>query len=141
MNINNVVITGRISREIETRYTASGKAIGDFSVAVTDGFGDKEKTSFFDVTAWEKNAENIAKHFGKGDEIGIVGRLEQDQWEDKATGQKRSKVKIVCVQWSFGQKKKTDAEKSGNQPQSAANNRSQPQQKPQDDDDDGDIPF
>jgi len=93
---NQVTVTGRLTRDPEIKYTASGTALGKFSMAVNRSFksGDewKEEVSFFDVTVWGKSAENLALF--KGDRVLVMGELKQDRWEQD--GQKRSRVEITA---------------------------------------------
>ena len=93
---NSVAIVGRLTRDVDLKYTANGKAVAEFSIAVNRSVkqGDKWETvaDFFDVTLWDKAAESLAKFLVKGKQVAIVGELRQDRWESE--GQKRSKVKI-----------------------------------------------
>lgn len=101
MNINNITLAGRLTRDPELRNSQDGKAIAQLSIAWNDY---KKNGHFFDATFFGRKAEVIGEYFKKGDCIGITGELNQDQWEDKETGQKRSKVKIMGRDFSFGQK-------------------------------------
>lgn len=93
--MNSVNITGRVGQDIELRHTPAGKAVCDVSLAVDDGFGDNKKTVWITVTIWDKAAETAHKFAKKGDVLGITGRLSQDEWEDKTTGKKVTKIKLV----------------------------------------------
>lgn len=85
--------SGNLGNDPDLRYTGSGLAVCSFSVAVYEG---KDKpSSWYDVTCWDKLAENVAESVGKGDRVTIVGRLTQDKWETDS-GEKRSKVKIIA---------------------------------------------
>ena len=104
--MNIVICKGHTTRDVEIRYLQNGTAIGSFGIAVNRKWKSeagemKEEVSFFDVDAWGKTAETIAQYFGKGSPILITGRLKQETWDDKQTGQKRSKVKIVLSQFDF----------------------------------------
>ena len=106
MSYNKVTLLGNLTRDVEIRFTPSGKAIGAFAVAdnrkwKTEAGEQKEKVSFFDLKAFGKTAEIIAQYHKKGDLIFIDGRLEQETWDDKATGQKRSKIVIVVDSFQF----------------------------------------
>ena len=70
----------------------------------------KEKVVFVDVTAFGKNAENLAKYIGKGDPLFLEGRLDFSQWENQA-GEKRSKLSVICDRFQFigGKKEKAEA--------------------------------
>jgi len=92
---NKVILIGRMTRDIEVRYTPSGAAVGDLSLAVNEKRKDGEDiVSFVDVTAWGRTAEVIAEYAGKGKEILIEGRIRQERWEKD--GQARSKLKVIC---------------------------------------------
>jgi single-strand DNA-binding protein len=104
MNLNKTQIAGRLTRDPETRYTNSGLAIADISLAVsrffrTDDGQTKEETDFLDVTAFGKTAEIVQKHLHKGSPIYVEGRLKLEQWEKD--GQKRSKLKVIAEQMQF----------------------------------------
>lgn len=105
MDINNVVVVGRLTRNVEVQTTSSGHQVGKFGLAMnrvwTSNGNKQEKTTFIDVTVWGKMAETLAKHCSKGNRLGVVGRLEQDTWTDKNTGQKRSKVYVVAENFQF----------------------------------------
>ena len=96
-DLNNYSVIGRMTRDLDERafaYTSNGKARLNISIAVNDGYGDNQYTSYFDVVVWGKTAENIKPYLGKGKQICINGRLRQDRWE--SNGQKNSRVVIVA---------------------------------------------
>ena len=97
MDLNNYSVIGRMTRDLNERsfaYTENGKARLNISIAVNDGYGDNQYTSYFDVVVWGKTAENIKPYLGKGKQLCINGRLRQDRWE--SNGQKNSRVVIVA---------------------------------------------
>ncbi len=98
------IATGRLTRDVELRYTQSGTALGKFGLAVNHRYtvnGErKEKVCFVDCTVWGKSAETFAKHFEKGDAVTITGRLDLEQWE-ASDGTKRSKHSVTIDQWEF----------------------------------------
>jgi single-strand DNA-binding protein len=96
-----VILLGRFTRDPELKYASSGLEICTFSLAVDSGWGDKKKTSFLDCTAFGKRGEAISNNLHKGDPIFIEGYLDQSRWEDKDTGQKRSKVGIIVDDFKF----------------------------------------
>ena len=105
-NLNRVLLIGNLTRDPELRVTPKGTAICQFGIAVNRQFKDesgatKDETTFVDIEAWGKTAENAAKFFSKGKPIFIEGRLKLDQWDDKATGQKRQKLKVIAENWQF----------------------------------------
>lgn len=87
-------LAGRVANEPELKQTPAGKAVVTFSVAVNKWKGQSAGTvgEFFEVVAWEKIAERVAKFFPKGSLIYVAGELEQQRWEDKNTGLSRSKI-------------------------------------------------
>jgi len=117
-DLNRVTIIGRLTRDPELKQIASGTAVCNFSIANGRKFKDKEDTSFFDCIAWGKLGELVAQYMKKGSKIGVDGRLQQRNWEDK-DGKKRSTVEIVADNVQFldsvsGQQKEPVA--SGQQP-------------------------
>lgn len=99
-DLNSVMIIGRITRDCELRYTASGVALCNFSIAVNRRVkkGDQwvDEASFFDLTIWEKLAESLNKYLVKGTQVAVQGELRQDRWEKD--GQKLSKVQVFVNQ-------------------------------------------
>lgn len=100
------IILGNLTRDPELRVTPKGTAICQFTLAVNRDWKDesgqkREKVSFIDCEAWNKTAETIAKYCAKGRALLVDGRIEQDTWDDKQTGQKRSKLKIVVESFTF----------------------------------------
>jgi single-strand DNA-binding protein len=95
-DINQVILVGRVTRDAELRYTASGAALCNFSVAVNRRIKKAEQwtdeASFFDLTLWDKQAENLNKYLVKGTQVAVQGELRQDRWEKD--GQKFSKVQV-----------------------------------------------
>ena len=106
MNINKVTLAGRLTRDPEIKHTPSGTAIADFSLAVTRYYKNNagesvEETDFIDVTAFGRSAEMIGKHLGKASPVYVEGRLKLDQWDDKQTGAKRTRLKVVAESMQF----------------------------------------
>lgn len=97
-SVNQVILLGRMTRDIEVRATTSGKSIGDFSLAVDRG---NDEADFFDVVAWEKTAELLQQYTQKGSKVLVQGRIRQESWDDKETGKKRSKVVVVAQDVTF----------------------------------------
>lgn len=110
--LNKVFLIGNLTRDVEVRNTQSGTVVGKFGMAVNETYvsnGEKkQKTTFVDVTAFGKNAENLAKFFSKGSPIFVEGKLDFSQWETDA-GEKRSKLAVICNQWQFMEGKKEGA--------------------------------
>jgi single-strand DNA-binding protein len=100
------IITGNLTRDPEMRTTPSGASVCGFTVAVNRTFKDssgnsQEQVSFIDCTAWGRAGEIIAQYGKKGSGMLVSGRLEQRSWNDKETGQKRSRVEIVVEDFNF----------------------------------------
>lgn len=99
-SFNKVMIMGNLTRDVELKYTPKGTAIADIGLAVNrtwkDDSGQKmEAVTFIDVTLWGRVAEIVGEYCKKGRPLFVEGRLELDQWDDKATGQKRQKLKVI----------------------------------------------
>src|SRR5438093_5499788 len=100
-SFNKVILVGNLTRDPELRYTANGKAIAKIGLAVnrvwTNEAGEKkEEVTFVDVDAFGRTAENVGQYMRKGSPMLIEGRLRLDQWDDKQTGQKRSRLGVVA---------------------------------------------
>jgi len=105
-NFNKVYLIGNLTRDPEMRVTPKGTAICQFGLAVNRKFKDesgaaREEVTFVDIEAWSKQAETIAKYCTKGKPLFVEGRLKFEQWEDKTSGQKRSKLKVVLEGFQF----------------------------------------
>lgn len=104
-SFNKVILLGNLTRDPELRVTPRGTALTTFTLAVnrkftTDG-QEREEVLFIDVECWAKQAETIAKHVTKGQQLLVEGHLKLDQWDDKTTQQKRSKIKVVLGNFQF----------------------------------------
>ena len=100
-SVNKVILIGNLTRDPEVRHTPKGTAVGDIALAVNRNFtGDngekREETTYIDVTLWGRTAEIAQQYLRKGRPVYIEGRLQMDTWEDKQSGQKRSKLKVVA---------------------------------------------
>ena len=98
--INQVILMGRLTRDPEQRTTTTGKNIASFSIAV-DRAGQEDTADFFNVTAWEKLGDLVVQYLSKGRRVLVQGRLRQDSWDDKESGQKRSRVEVVATDVTF----------------------------------------
>ena len=92
---------GRLTRDPELRYTPNGIAVCQFSIACDRGWGDKKKTDFFDVTAWRERGEAIAKFFKKGSEILVHSTPIVEEWEDRESGKRRTKITFTMDDFEF----------------------------------------
>lgn len=105
-NYNKVLLMGNLTRDPELKYTPKGTAIVEIGLAINRKWKSetgeaKEDVTFVDVSAFGRTAEVIAQYLKKGRPIMIEGRLKFDQWDDKQTGQKRSKLRVVCESFEF----------------------------------------
>ena len=103
---NKVMLIGNLTRDPEVRYTPKGSAVCDIGLAVNRVYssesGEKvEEVTFVDVVLWGKTAELAGKYLHKGRPVFIEGRLQMDSWEDKQTGQKRTRMRVVGEQMQF----------------------------------------
>ena len=106
-NLNKVMLMGNLTRDPEIKYTPKGTAIANFGIAVNRTFttaegGEKrEEVTFIDLEAFGRTAEIIGEYFKKGRPIFIEGRLKLDSWDDKQTGKKMSKLRVVVDSFEF----------------------------------------
>lgn len=144
--IAQVTILGNLTRDPELKYTPKGTAVCQVGVAVNTSFqgqdGQKvEKVSFIDCVLWKGAAETLAKYLTKGSPVFLTGRLEQETWEDKQTGDKKSRLKVQVQEFRFvGGKREGDGEGQPARPPS------RPAARPSASDDgppleDDDVPF
>jgi len=158
-NLNKVLLIGNLTRDPEVRYTPKGTAVADIGLAINRIWNNEqnqrqEETTFVDITLWGRQAELAQQYLTKGRGVFIEGRLQMDTWEDKQSGQKRSKLKVVAENLQFlpdgkggsGQspmgggnaRPATSAPRSG-PPQGASPAQEEPGGYPGDEEDD--IPF
>jgi single-strand DNA-binding protein len=101
-NLNRVLLIGNLTRDPEVRYTPKGTAVADIGMAInriiggSDDTERREEVTYVDVTLWGRQAEIAQQYLTKGRGVFIEGRLQLDSWDDKQTGQKRSKLKVVA---------------------------------------------
>ena len=99
-NVNKVILIGNVTRDPEVKFTSKGSAVTDIGLAINRNYtldnGEKrEETTFVDVELWGRLAEIAGEYAKKGRPIYVEGRLRMDTWEDKTSGQKRSRMKVV----------------------------------------------
>lgn len=97
-SVNQVILLGRLTRDVELRTTTTGKNVAELSLAVDRG---NDEADFFDVVAWDKTAELLSQYTQKGSKVLVQGRLRQEGWDDKETGKKRSKVVVTAFDVTF----------------------------------------
>lgn len=105
-NLNKVMLIGNLTRDPELRYTPKGTAVADISLAINRVWNNEqnqkqEETIFVDVTLWGRQAELAQQYLTKGRGAYIEGRLQMDTWDDKETGKKRSKLKVIGENLQF----------------------------------------
>jgi len=112
--MNCVSVTGNVVADLDkVRETNNGNKVVDLRLAIRGR--KKDDTTFVDVVLWNKTAEIAKEYISKGSFVEIEGRLQQDTWEDKETGAKRSKIRIVANHLGFGPKvDKSDSGSSNN---------------------------
>lgn len=100
-SFNKVILVGNLTRDPQVKYTTGGTAVTELGLAVSRQWFDKqsnsrkEETTFVDVTLWGRQAEVAGEYLAKGRPVLIEGRLQLDTWDDRETGQKRSKLRVV----------------------------------------------
>jgi single-strand DNA-binding protein len=101
MSVNKVILVGRLGRDPETRYTAGGQAVANFTLATDETYKDRagerqKRTEWHRIVVWAKLAEITQQYLKKGMLVYIEGRIQTRQWEDKRDGQKRTTTEIVA---------------------------------------------
>ncbi len=155
-NLNKVMLIGNLTRDPELRYTPKGTAVADIGLAINRVWKDEqnqkqEETTFVDVTLWGRQAELAQQFLAKGNPVYIEGRLNLDTWDDKATGQKRSKLKVIGENLQFLSSSKGGGGGGGGAPSQGGNRQASQQRSgppqgasaaPMDDfQEEDDIPF
>lgn len=126
---NRVIIAGNVARDIQVRSISGGSSVADVSLAINSQWKDKksnekkEETTFVDCTLWGKTAELAGEYLKKGSSVLFEGRLQMDSWQDKESGAKRSKLKVVVETMQFlgspsgggGNKKPSNQQQSFNE--------------------------
>ncbi len=145
--MNKVIMLARLTRDPEVRTLPSGNSVARLAIAINRTYADKdgnkkEEVTFVDVDVFGKQAEVVGKFFTKGKPILIEGRLKLDQWEDKTTGEKKSRLGVVMESFSFVGGKDDGAGES-RQPEQRRAPAAGPRREvpPQDFDDDNSPPF
>ncbi|MDC1141994.1 single-stranded DNA-binding protein [Planctomycetota bacterium] len=126
--MNIVAIIGNITKQPEIQKTKGGKEYTEFGIAVNETWKDKngskqEAVSFFNIVSWGKQAGIICKHFEKGQQIHVTGKLRQERWEKN--GQKHYRVNIIMNDFGFGQRPKNSTKGKNAEPAADSNPREQ----------------
>ena len=110
VGVNKAILIGRLGRDPETRYTTSGTAVCNFSMATSTKYNDKEQTEWHNIVTFGKLAEICGEYLTKGKQVYIEGRLQTREWEDK-DGNKRKTTEIVAnTMQMLGDKEKQEDE-------------------------------
>lgn len=144
--INKAIISGNLTRDPELRQTQSGTSVLSMAVAVNERVkrGDQweDRPSYVDVTVWGARAEALSKFLRKGLRVAVSGRLRQDRWQDKQTGENRSRLGIVADEVDvMTPRDGAQGRQAVSQPQVARTPYAAPPVAPADPYDDEDIPF
>jgi single-strand DNA-binding protein len=150
-NLNKVMLMGNLTRDPEVKYTPKGTAICQIGLAVTRTYsvdGEKrEETAFIDCESFGKQAETIGEYCKKGRPLYVEGRLKLDTWDDKQSGQKRSKLKVMIESFQFlgskegGSSERTDTQSAPPAQRRAPTQAPRPPADPDLDAQPDDIPF
>ena len=151
-NLNRVLLIGNLTRDPEIRYTPKGTAVAEIGIAINRVFsgedGEKrEEVTFVDVTLWSRLAELAEQYLKKGRPVFIEGRLQLDSWDDKQTGQKRSRLRVIAENLQFlgargeGEPGATGGAPAPRRPGPAPAPRPNPPRDPDLDTEPDDIPF
>lgn len=144
MQYNRCAFAGFLGQDPEVRYTSSGTAVCNFSLAVSRKWKDKsgnpkEETAWIDGQAWGNTAENFGKYCFKGSNVFVEGEMKQENWDDKKTGQKRSKLVLNTRFWQVLHKREDDGGGRGRGEESRSRDGGRREEEPEHDDDD--VPF
>lgn len=142
--MNKIILIGHLARDIELRYTPTGIAVGNSSIAVNTNYKDKngekkQEACFIEISAFGKSAEIMNQYLSKGKKVLVEGRLKFDMWEKDGT--KHSKHSVLVESFEFLEsKEKDDSENSYSAPTPQAPREQKPEQQALEIDDDS-IPF
>ena len=113
--MNKVILMGRLTRDPEVRYTQNTNTlVASFSLAVNRRFtrqGEERQADFFNIVAWNKTGEFCSKYFKKGQQVGIIGRLQTRTWDDEQ-GQKHYVTEVIAEEAYFADSKKDSSNES-----------------------------
>ena len=148
-SFNKVILLGNLTRDPEVRYTPKGSAVCDLGLAVNrqyslDNGEKREEVTFVDVVLWARLAEIAGEYLKKGRPVFIEGRLQLDSWDDKQSGQKRTKLRVVgeTMQLLGSRPPAAEGEEgSSGAKQSSSRSSAPPPKAAASQPDDDDIPF
>ncbi|MCI6287860.1 MAG: single-stranded DNA-binding protein [Lentisphaeria bacterium] len=133
-SLNKVLLMGNLTRNPEIRYTPGGSAVCEFGMAINRRFmqangQEKDETCFVDITVWGKQAESTSRYLQKGSSVFVEGRLVFDQWTEKDTGNKRSRLRVYAERVQFLDRRDAAGQQGGDPDGAVAPSYSQaPQQ-------------
>jgi single-strand DNA-binding protein len=112
-DLNKVFLMGRLTFDPELRRTTTGTAVSELRIATTRTWSGRdgerrEETLFIDVTVWDRQAENCCQYLRKGSGVHVEGALKMDTWDDKTTGEKRSKIRVQADRVQFLDSRRAD---------------------------------
>lgn len=112
--LNQVCLIGRLTDDVDVRFTPNGKAVGNFSLALERPSADTEKVDYPDIVVWGKQAENCAEYIGKGSLVGIKGSIQTRKYEDEKNNVTRYVTEVVAQQVKFLDWRKKNKEEQAN---------------------------
>ena len=126
-SVNKVFLMGNLTRDVELKHTPSDQPVASFGIAVNRRYRtrdgeDRDETTFVDCESWGRTAEVMSQYLSKGRPVFLEGRLKLDQWEDRETGKKRSKLRVVVENFQF-----IDSQRGAARPAPAASGAPQPE--------------
>src|SRR5713101_8931670 len=100
-SINKVILVGNVGADPEVKYTPSGVPVGKFSIATNERFKNKsgewqDRTEWHNIVAWQRLAEIVGEYVSKGSKVYIEGKLQTPSWEDRRSGEKKSRTEAVA---------------------------------------------
>lgn len=147
-SFNKVILLGNLTRDPEVRYTPKGSAVCDLGMAVNrvytlDNGEKREEVTYVDVTLWSRLAEIAGEYLKKGRPVFIEGRLQLDTWDDKQSGQKRSKLRVIgeTMQLLGSPGARGGSAEAGDESRSAGRTAPPPKTAPTAEPDEDEIPF
>lgn len=106
--MNKVILMGRLTKDVELRYTQNNTPVATFTLAVNRKMSKEKETDFINIVAWNKNAEFVSQYFKKGQQVLVSGRLQVRTWEDEKG--KHTVYEVVAEENEFADSKKDDGE-------------------------------
>ena len=144
-NLNRVFLMGNLTRDPEVKYTPKGTAVAQFGLAINrkwkpEGGEEREEVTFVDIECFGRMAEVVGEHFKRGKPMFVEGRLKLDQWDDKTSGKKMSKLRVIMETFEFlgGNREAAPNEEADARAASSAGRRSPASQSSQGSDTQGD---